>query len=96
LKKYLFLSLGFEKPTPEIMSAWNEWMESISDRILDNGGLWGGGREMTKNGTNDLPLDMESITGFIILNAEDLDEAEKMAQGCPIIVSNRVYEIMTK
>jgi len=28
--------------------------------------------------------------------AESLDEAEKIAQDCPIISSNRVYEIMTK
>ncbi|UCD25805.1 MAG: hypothetical protein JSW51_01545 [Gemmatimonadota bacterium] len=38
----------------------------------------------------------QSIAGFIIFNAEGLDEAEKMAQGCPIIASNRVYEIMAK
>ena len=96
MKKYLFLSFGFEKPTPEIMGAWEEWFKSISDRMVDQGGLWGGGREITKNGTNELPLGMDSITGFIIFNAESLDEAEKIAQDCPIISSNRVYEIMTE
>ena len=96
MKKYLFLSLGFEKPTPEVMNAWQEWMESISDRIVDQGGLWGGGREITRSGTDDLPLGMDSITGFIIFKAESLDEAEKMTERCPVIASNRVYEIMTK
>lgn len=96
MQKYLFLSLGFEPPTPEIMDAWGKWMESISDRIVEHGGLWGGAREVTKNGTNDLPLGMDSITGYILFNAESFAEAEKIAQGCPIIASNRVYEIMVK
>jgi hypothetical protein len=96
VKKYLFLSFGFEKPTPEIMGAWGKWFASISDRMVDQGGLWGGGREITKNSTNDLPFGKDSITGFIIFNAESLDEAEKIAQDCPIVSSNRVYEIMTK
>jgi hypothetical protein len=33
---------------------------------------------------------MDSITGFLIFNAESLDEAEKLAQACPIVSSNRV------
>ncbi len=27
VKKFLFLHYGFEKPTPEIMSAWGKWFE---------------------------------------------------------------------
>jgi hypothetical protein len=37
----------------------------------------------------------DSITGFTIINAESLDDAEKIARGCPIISSIRVYEIMS-
>ncbi len=37
---------------------------------------------------------MDSITGYSIINAESLDEAEKIAQGNPFIASIRVYEIM--
>jgi hypothetical protein len=96
VKKFLFLTFGFEKPTPEMMGAWEKWFESISDRMVDQGGLWKGGRELTENGTNDLPFGKDSITGFIILTAESLDEAEKIARDCPIVSSNRVYEIMTK
>ena len=96
MKKYMFLSIGFERPTPEIMGAWENWFKSISDRIVEQGGLWNGGREITKDGTNDLPLAADSITGYLIFNAESLDEAVKLAEACPIVASNRVYEIMTK
>ena len=40
-------------------------------------------------------MGMESITGYSIINAESLDEAEKIARGNPFIASIRVYEIMT-
>ncbi len=96
MKKFMFLSLGFEKPTPEMMGAWEKWFESISDRMVDQGGLWGGGREITKDGTKELPLGLDSITGFVVFHAESLDEAEKLSRACPVVSSNRVYEIMTK
>jgi hypothetical protein len=36
---------------------------------------------------------MESITGYTIIEAESLDEAEKIAQENPYIASIRVYEV---
>ncbi len=95
MKKYMLLHFGFEKPTPEIMAAWGSWFESIADKSLENGGFHGGAREISHSGTEDLPMGMESITGYSIINAERLEEAEKIAQGNPFIASIRVYEIMT-
>ena len=60
--------------------------------MVDQGGF-SGGKEISHAGTKDLPWGMESITGYNIINAENLEEAEKIAQGCPFIASIRVYEI---
>lgn len=95
MKKFLLLHFGFEPPTPEIMAAWNRWFESIADKTVDQGGF-GSGREISKSGAQDLPWDGESITGFNIIEAEDLDAAEKIAQSNPYISSIRVYEIRSK
>ncbi len=92
MKKFVLLHYGFEKPTPEIMKAWGTWFESIADRMIDNLGF-SGGREIFASGTKDLPWGMESITGCSIIEAESLDEAEKIAQECPFIASIRVYEV---
>jgi len=92
MKKFVMLHFGFEQPTPEIMAAWGKWFESIANRQIGQGGF-GGGREISKDGTRDLPWGMESITGYNIIEAEDLDAAEKIAQACPYIASIRVYEI---
>jgi len=94
VKRFMLLHFGFEKPTPEIMAAWGKWFESIANRSVENGGFHGGAREISQDGTKDLPMGMESITGYSIINAENLEDAEKIAQDNPFIASIRVYEIM--
>lgn len=96
MKKFVLLHYGFEKPTPEIMAAWGNWFQSMKDNIVDMGGHFSSGREISKAGTRDLPLGRESITGFTIVNAASLDDAEKMAQSNPYISSIRVYEVLSK
>ena len=73
MKKFMFLHLGFEKPTPEIMGAWEKWFESIADRQVDRGGL-PGGREISHSGTRELPFEKDSITGYTVIQAESLDD----------------------
>ncbi len=92
MKKFMFLHFGFVKPTPEIMKAWKDWLESISDNQVDQGGF-GGGRERSKSGTRDLPWNRESITGYNIIEAESLDAAMKLAESNPFIASIRIYEL---
>jgi len=94
MKKFMLLHFGFEKPTPEIMGAWGKWFESIADKTVDPGGHFSAAREISKSGTKELPMGMESITGYTIIEAADLDAAEKIAQDNPYIASIRVYEIM--
>jgi len=94
MKRFMLLHYGFEKPTPEIMAAWKEWFESVAEKSQDNGGFHGAAKEITNSGSTDLPMGMDSITGYSIINAENIDEAEKIAQDNPFIASIRVYEIM--
>ena len=92
MKKFVYLHFGFEQPTPEIMEAWGAWFKSVADKTVENVGF-SGGREISKSGTKDLPWNMESITGYNIIEAESLDAAEKLAQSNPFIASIRIYEM---
>ena len=92
MNRYLLLHIGFEKPTPDIMAAWNQWFESVADRTVENLGF-AGGREVTREGTEDLPWDAAAMTGCSIIEAESLDEATEIAAGNPFIAAIRVYEI---
>ncbi len=95
MKKYMFLHYGFEKPTPEIMDAWGKWFEAIADKMVDQGGF-SVAREISDAGTKELAMGMESITGYNIINAENLEEAQQVAQSNPYIASIRVYEIRSE
>lgn len=93
MRRYMLLHLGFEKPTAEIMAAWRQWFESVANMTVDQGGFHGGAREISHSGARDLPMGMDSITGFSIIKAESLEEAEAIAEKNPFIAGIRVYEI---
>lgn len=94
MKKFMLLHYGFVTPTPEIGKAWGEWFESISDHIVDGGNPFKIGREIASDGTTvELPLGIDSITGYTIVNADDLDAAAALAATCPSITGIRVYEM---
>lgn len=93
MKRFMLLHLGFEQPTPEIMAAWETWFAAVAERTVEHGGLRDG-REISRGGSRTLPMDMEAITGYSILHAESLEEAETMARENPYIAGIRVYEIM--
>jgi hypothetical protein len=95
MKKYIFLHYGFENPTQEIMDAWSNWFASMADRIVDKGSPLGSGIEVSNKGTVKLTSEMWPATGYMIIKAGNIEEAEKIAKECPIISSLRVYELMS-
>ncbi len=92
MKKFVLLTVGFSEPNEEIMKAWMEWFESIREKIVEQVGLWNG-REVTEDGITALPMDKNAITGYLVINAESIEEAEKIAEACPMITSTKVYEV---
>ena len=92
MRKFLILHYGFTPPTPEIMEEWNQWFKMIADRQVERGHL-PAGFEIAAEGVHSLPFGADSITGFTIIQANDLDQARQIAAECPFILSTRVYEI---
>jgi hypothetical protein len=95
MKKFVIFHYGFETPTPEIMEQWSKWFASLGDKMVDPGSPLGPGREISSSGTKELPVGKESLTGYTVITAKSLDEAEKIAKGCPMITSVKVYEAMS-
>ena len=92
----MLLHYGFETPTKEIMQAWGAWFTSINNHIVDQGGHFTTGQEISKKGTKDLPLGADSITGYTIIESESIEQAHDIASKNPFIKSIRIYEMMTK
>ncbi|MEM9209061.1 MAG: YciI family protein [Pseudomonadota bacterium] len=92
MNKYMLLHVGFEPPTPEIMAKWNAWFESVATQAVEHGGFMGG-TEISHDGSEPLTMDGDALTGFSIIEAESLEQAEELAKSNPFIKSIRVYEV---
>ncbi len=92
MKKFVLLTIGFTNPTPEIMRLWMLWFNSIKDRMVEQVGLVNGKEVVGKN-TLELKMDKDAITGYLVINANDIDEAVMIAKSCPAITSTKVYEL---
>lgn len=93
MKKFIFLYKGFETPTPEIGQAWMKWFEEVGDKMADSGNPMTSGVEVTKDGADEIKMDMEALTGYSIINAESKEEAIALAKTNPMINSVIVYEL---
>ncbi len=96
MKKFLLLHQGFETPTPEIGKGWMAWFEKVAPHTVDTGNPFVAGREVDKNGDSaELGFSGVPMTGYTIVNAEDMDAAQALLDGLPMIHSTRIYELGT-
>ena len=94
MKRFMLMHVGFQKPTPEIMAAWGKWFEQVAPQTIENVGLRNG-REVSKGGSIDLAMDLESITGCTIVSTESIEDAQRLAASNPFVSSIRIYEMIS-
>ena len=81
-----------ENPSPaqmqEMYAKFNDWREKFQKNLIDMGGQLGAGSLVTANPGPDGPFVevKELVGGYMIVSAESLDEAIKVARGCPGLV----------
>lgn len=94
MKRFMLMHVGFQKPTPEIMAAWGEWFEQVAPHTVENIGLRNG-REIGHNGSTNLSMGLDSITGCTIISAESMEDAQQLAASNPFVSSIRIYEMIS-
>ncbi|MEM1264299.1 MAG: YciI family protein [Pseudomonadota bacterium] len=92
MAKFMLLHVGFDKPTPELMEAWQTWFKDVADITLENVGF-AGGSEVTRTGTTELAWDANCLTGYSVIDVPDRAAAEAIAARNPYITAIRVYEL---
>ena len=84
MNQYMLLHIGFEKPTPEIMAAWGEWMGATGAAFVDMGAPVGAimtvGADSVVDGGGANP-----VGGYGIVEAPDMAAACEIAKGCPVV-----------
>jgi len=71
----------------EMYAKFGAWQEKFKDNLIDMGGRLGDGM-LVKHPTADGPFVevKELVGGYMIVQAETLEEACEVAQGCPGLV----------
>ena len=93
--KYVFVYVGGDRPESEeegqrVMAAWREWLEGMGDAVVD----WGApftASSGVRGGT------LSGLSGYSIVTAAGMDDAVRLAEGCPIFANRggvEVYETM--
>ncbi len=91
MAKYLLLYRGGSMPETEaesaaVIKAWTTWYTSLGSAVVDPGNPFTPlAKKIASNGAmSDSPAGTIA-SGYTILQAESLDQAAKMAQGCPVL-----------
>ncbi len=95
MKKYVFVYHGNWIYTDEMKAAWADWFAAVGDNMVDGGSPLGPGVEVTPGEMRDMSGDSSPAVGYSIFNAESMDAAVALLEGCPIVDSVRVYEAMS-
>lgn len=102
MANFLLLYTGGTEPGDDaegqaVMKAWTDWFTNLGPAVVDPGNPIG---PVTKTISPDGRVSASGpgiqVTGYSILKADSLDEATRMAQGCPHLMSNgtvTVYEV---
>ena len=76
--------------TAEQVSQWPTWFEQIKDSIADFGSRVGDVRGL---GVAESDGRSDALSGYIVINADSLDDAATLAAGCPALQQGGGVEV---
>ena len=88
MPKYLFAYHGGEFPQALAKAqdlAWNTWAMAVGSRLVESGGPLHPGKTVSAGGTVSASGGANPVTGFSIIEAENMEAAIAIARDCPQI-----------
>ncbi|MEO6397631.1 MAG: YciI family protein [Tepidiformaceae bacterium] len=80
-----------EEEGQRVMAAWMGWFGSLGEAVVDGGNPIGASMTVASDGS--ISDGNSGISGYSVLKADSLDEAAKMAKGCPHLASGGTVEV---
>ncbi len=82
-----------EAEQAKVMAAWEAWMGTLGDALLDPGNPIGHAKTIASDGSVTVGGGANPLTGYSLLSANDIDHAVTLAKGCPIFESGGSIEV---
>ena len=98
MAKYLFIYHGGKYPEndsemAEVMDRWGKWFGSMGADVIDGGNPVGMSSTVQSDGTVVDNGGSNTVSGYGLIEAVDLDDALAKAKGCPILDSGGSVEV---
>ena len=74
------------------MEQWEQWFASVGDAVVDWGSPFGASATVSSDGSVATGA-ASSLTGYSIITADDLDAANQVAQGCPVLQTGGAVDV---
>lgn len=89
MPKYIFAYHGGKMPETQeegarVMAAWTSWYEQMGPAVADGGAPVGPSKTVSSSGVSD-EGGANPVSGYTLVNADNMDAALEMAKGCPIL-----------
>lgn len=89
MPKFILVYHGGKQPSaaaggPEQKERFMEWMAGVGSALVSPANPFGPSKIVSADGVEDAPL-AEALSGYSVLEAEDLDAAVEIAKSCPFL-----------
>lgn len=96
--KFLFAYHGGDMPeteaeTAKIMAAWEGWFRQLGPAVVDGGAPIGATTTVNGDGSTTDGGGANPVSGYTVVEANDLAAAADMAKGCPILEAGGSVEV---
>ena len=82
-----------EEEQARVMAAWGAWVQSAVGAIADPGNPVSESRTIAADGSVSHGGGANPVSGYSLLEAESLDAAVAIAQGCPVLQGGATIEV---
>ncbi|MGI9607883.1 MAG: YciI family protein [Acidimicrobiales bacterium] len=98
MAKYVLAYHGGGMPETEaeqaaVMEAWGAWFGSMGAAVLDGGAPVGQASTIASDGSTSPGGGSNPVTGYSLIQADDLNSAIALAKGCPILDGGGSVEV---
>lgn len=84
-----------QEEVQKVVGAWQGWIGSMGSAVQSGDAFKFGGRSVSKLGAAEAD---NLLTGYVVVEAEDLSQAEKLAEGAPSVAAGQgsieIYELL--